>query len=125
MAKWAEAADAEEKAVKAAAIVAAAAPEAKQPELPPNLKRCLSQTKQVWTKQKQKQPQQAKADKKAAKVAEVAAAKVVEGQGKSSSADALVLARLEQARKRDACARLLLQWYEREVKPQKVAAVKK
>jgi hypothetical protein len=131
MAKWAELANAEAKAIEAAKLVAATAPEAKLPELPPNLRRCLSVSKQrakqpVRAKQKNQQQQKAEADKKLAELAQDGAAKEPEVQAKTSSADALVLAMLETARKRDACARLLLQWYEKNVKPPtKVAAAKK
>jgi hypothetical protein len=118
-------ADAEQAAIKASAPVAP--PEARLPELPPNLKRCLSaaRQKQVRPKDQKKQKQKPKADQKMAEVAEGVAPKASKVQGKSPSADDLVLAKLEKARKRDACARLLLQWYEKNVKsPPKVAAAK-
>lgn len=107
---WAKLADAEKKATAAATIVEAKT-ESKLPEVPPNIRRCL-QANKTGAKSSPK----AKAGGKAEKKGDVAV------QDKPS-ADALVLARLEQARKRDACARLLLQWYERNiVKPAKMAA---
>lgn len=113
-------ADFEAKTEKAAVIVAAKEAETRLPELPAHLKRCLSQAKQA-----QKAPgnkaAKGKAKQAAGKVDGKANAEVA--QPKSPSADALVLARLEAARKRDTCARLLLKWYEDErAKGSKVAA---
>jgi hypothetical protein len=111
--------DAKAKAETAAALVAVKEAETKLPELPAHLKRCLSQAKQAKSTPRKKTAK-GNAGKAAGKQEQ---AKVEGAQSKTPSADTLVIAKLEAARKRDTCARLLLKWYEDErAKGAKVAA---
>lgn len=112
-------ADDEAKIVKAAAIVEAR-PEL--PELPANLKRCLSASRVATVKPVGKQAKKA-AGKKDQK-ADGQKAQDAAQQSKSPSADALVLKNLEDQKRRAACADAILRWYDTLRKSQqKVAAV--
>lgn len=107
----------EVKVAKAAAVVEQ---KADLPELPANLKRCLTASKVPAGKN-------AKTKGKADKQKNVAGKPVVVAgtdQAKSPSADALVLKNLEDQKRRAACADAILRWYDTLRKSQqKVAAV--
>ena len=109
-------AEEEAKVVKVAAIVETR-PEL--PELPANLKRCLSQSKQAKKAPGKQAPKGKGKQPPGSKNTDVA--EKMPSQAQPPSADALVLAQLEAQKRRQACADQILKWYD-QLRRQQVAA---
>ena len=80
------------------------------PDIPPHIEKCIRVGLSAADGQ-HKQPNQSKAKSKSEEKTKDSGAQTAQGQGKSLSADELVLARLKSDEERRKCARAVLEWY--------------